>query len=54
MQKVMIGICKYCARKQPELNLCCIDCNKREWDVDKKNVTASSNGYLIIQIKKKI
>jgi len=41
-------------RKQPELNLCCISCNKREWDVDKKNVNATSNGSQIRPIKRKI
>jgi hypothetical protein len=54
MQKVMIGVCKYCAREQPELNLCCISCNKREWDVDKKNVNATSNNSQIKPIKQKI
>ena len=40
---MMIGVCKYCAKEQPELNLSCINCNKREWEMDKKNVNVKSN-----------
>ena len=25
-------MCKFCYKEQPELNLFCIKCNKRDWD----------------------
>ena len=28
-------ICKFCLKEQPELNLFCVSCKKREWDSNK-------------------
>ena len=31
MKTIENKICKFCSKEQPELNLFCIKCNKREW-----------------------
>jgi hypothetical protein len=33
MSTFLIKPCKFCSKTQPELNLFCISCNKREWDL---------------------
>jgi len=37
MANVIIGICKFCSKEQPKLNLFCISCNKRDWHPDEHN-----------------
>jgi len=54
MQKVMIGVCKYCTKEQPELNLSCIGCKKRGWEMDKKNANTPFNIDQTIPNKQKI
>lgn len=31
MSNSALGLCKYCEKEQPTLNLFCINCNKRDW-----------------------
>ena len=26
-------VCKFCSKKQPELNLFCVSCDRRTWDI---------------------
>jgi len=37
MANVIIGICKFCSKEQPELNLFCVTCNKRDWHHNEQN-----------------
>ena len=34
MAYVVCEVCRYCSKEQPNLNLFCINCNKREWSID--------------------
>lgn len=54
---VKTTICKFCSKEQPELNLFCVGCNRRTWeigqiknsDLDKKEIYLKHQFQNIIQ-----
>lgn len=54
MSNEMIGVCKYCSKEQPELNLFCINCNKRHWAIYRKSINTTSNIVQKTSINQKI